>query len=466
MPSKLPPPSEHPGAAPHQFQLLRQRRFSPFFWAMFLGAFNDNLLKFVVVLVLTYQVQVDWLPATQVGPVLGAIFILPSVLWSVLAGEVADRFELDRLMRWGKAAEMLMMLLAAWALWQRSAPALLVCVFASGVHVTLFATLKYAYPPRHLAPHELVGGNGLLEMGTFTAILLGTVLGGWCLGAIGQLGPDADADATSVVTWLLGVACLGWWCALRVPRTPAASPRLKLSLDLWRVAADTLGHARRQPELWWSLLGISWMWAFGSVMFSIFPAVAQQVLHADPDVAAALLVVSTLGVALGALACERLSRLKAGQAPDLGLVLFGGAMMAIFGLDMARVVNDIAEDPGMAAVRHYGLATLQAHPEHLLGLIDLGLMSMGIALFSVPWYVRMQARADEAHRARVVGANNLLNALFILAASLLASLLLSVGLSLGMVMGLMALAQGVWLAWACRRHPQIVTDALALCRRW
>ncbi len=457
------PPSPEAGAAPHQFLLLRQRRYAPFFWAMFLGSFNDNLLKFVVVLVLTYQVQVDWLPVDQVGPVLGVIFILPSVLWSVLAGEVADLFDLDALMRWGKVAELLMMLAAAWALWQQSAAGLLLCVFASGVHVTLFATLKYAYPPRHLAPHELVGGNGLLEMGTFSAILLGTVLGGLCMG---QVAPDAAADATAAVPWLLGVAVLGWWCARRVPHTPAASPRLKLSFDLWRVSADTLGMVRRQPELWWSLLGISWMWAFGSVMFSLFPAVAKEVLHADPDVAASLLVVSTLGVAAGALACERLSRLRAGQAPDLGLVLFGGVMMAVFGLDMARVVGDIAADPGMVAVKHYGWATLQAHPQHVMGLIDLGLMSVGMAVFSVPWYARMQARAEASHRARVVGANNLLNALFILAASILASLLLSLGLTLGMAMGVMALAQGAWLAWACRRHTQVVTDALALCGRW
>jgi hypothetical protein len=461
-----PQPSDR---APHQFRLWGQRRYAPFFWTMFLGSLNDNLLKFVVVLVLTYQVHVDWLPPEQVGPVLGGIFILPSVLWSVLAGQAADRYALDALMRWGKTAELAMMGLAGWSLWQQSVCGLLLCVFASGAHVTLFATLKYAYPPRHLAPHELVGGNGLLEMGTFTAILLGTILGGLCMGQLAGLsgtGAANPVDVTGPVSWLWGVALLGWWCARRVPSTPAAAPRLRLSPDLWSSSRQALAEVRQQRELWWSLLGISWMWAFGSVMFSLFPAVARDVLHADPEVAAALLVVSTLGVALGALACERLSRSEAGQGPDLGLVLLGGVVMGFFGLDLGRVVGDIAGDPSMAQVRHYGLATLVAHPSHVMGLIDLGLMSVGIALFSVPWYARMQALAEDAHRARVVGANNLLNALFILLASVAVSALLSMGLALGTVMGVMALAQLAWLAWACRRQPAVVTDALALSRRW
>ncbi len=458
-----PQPSE---GAPHQFRLWAQRRYAPFFWTMFLGALNDNLLKFVIVLVLTYQVHVDWLPPAQVGPVLGGLFILPSVLWSVLAGEIADRFELDALMRWGKNAELLMMGLAAWSLWQQWVPGLLLCVFASGAHVTLFATLKYAYPPRHLAPHELLGGNGLLEMGTFSAILLGTVLGGVCMSEVLRAEGATVTLGQGPVPWLISVALVGWWCARQVPHTPAASPHLRVSPDLWASSVRTLSELRRHPELWWSALGISWMWAFGSVMFSLFPAVARDVLHADPDVASTLLVVSTLGVALGALACEGLSRSRAGDAPDLGLVLLGGVMMGFFGLDLGRVVGDIAADPSMRQVQHYGLADLMAHPAHWMGLIDLALMSVGIALFSVPWYAQMQARADGEHRARVVGANNLLNALFILMASVGVSVLLSLGLELGTVMGLMALAQLAWLGWACRRQPRVVTDALAWSRRW
>jgi len=450
---------------PHQFQLLGQRRYAPFFWMLFAGAFNDNLLKFVVVLVLTYQVRVPWLPPEQVGPVLGGIFILPSVLWSVLAGQVVDRFDQDRLMRWGKLAELAMMVLAGWSLWQQSVAGLLLSVLLSGVHVTLFSTLKYAYPARHLADHELVGGNGLLETGTFTAILLGTVAGGVSMGQVAAH-PEQHGGLWVTIAGLVGVALAGWWCARQVPRTPAASPGLHLDWQLWRSATQIVGEVRREPRLWWALMGVSWMWAFGSVMFSLFPAIAKDVLHAAPEVAAVLLVVTTLGIALGALSCERLSRTDAGHRPDLGLVLPGGVMMVVFAADLARVVASIAADPSMAAVQAYSLATWQAHPSHVWGLVDLGLMSVGMAWFSVPWYARMQAQADGDRRARVVGANNLLNALFILVVSVVVSALLAAGWSLAQVMAATAASQVLWLLWAGRAHPEVVGDALGLWRRW
>lgn len=460
-----PRPPADDGRSPHQFRLMGQRRYAPFFWMLFLGAFNDNLLKFVVVLVLTYQVQVSWLPPEQVGPVLGGIFILPSVLWSVLAGQVVDRFDQHRLMRWGKLAELAMMLLAGWSLVQQSVAGLLLSVLLSGVHVTLFSTLKYAYPARHLAPHELVGGNGLLETGTFTAILLGTVAGGLSMGQVAAH-PEATLGLNVTVAALCGVALVGWWCARQVPATPAAAPDVPLDPFLWRSAVAIVREVRQQPALWWSILGVSWMWAFGSVMFSLFPAIAKDVLHAAPEVAAVLLVVSTVGVAVGALSCERLSRTDADHRPDLGLVLPGGVLMAACGADMARVVATIAADPGMAAVQTYGLETFVAHPLHAWGLVDLGLMSLGMAWFSVPWYARMQAQASDARRARVVGANNLLNALFILVASVAVSALLAVGLTLAGVMAVAAGTQLLWLAWAAWRHPACLRDARDLWRRW
>ena len=168
--------------APHQFQLLRQRRYAPFFWAVFLGSVNDNLLKFAVTLLLVYQAgsvaQPAWLTAGIVGPLTGALFIIPSLLMSAVAGRLADHLPLDRLIRWGKGLEVLMMALASIAWSAGHAWGLLACLVLSGMHVTWFSTVKYAYVPRHLDPHELLGGNGLLEMGLFMAILLGTLGGG------------------------------------------------------------------------------------------------------------------------------------------------------------------------------------------------------------------------------------------------------------------------------------------------
>ena len=444
---------------PHQFRLFSQRRFAPFFATVFLGAVNDNLLKFAIVLLLTYQVPVAWLPPEVVGPALGAIFIAPSVLLSATAGQWADKLDLAWLMRQAKSAEVVMMLLAAWALWQRHVPMMLLCVLLSGLHVTLFATVKYAYLPRHLAAGELTGGNGLLEMGTFTAILLGTLAGGvlvapW-LGGLGAL-----------VVAILLLAVLGRISVHFIPATPALSPGLKVN---WNPLAETwrnLDRIHHQPVLWLCLLGISWMWFFGALFLSLFPLVAKGVLHADEDAASLLLVLTSLGVGLGALLCEGLSRTHEGDAPEMGLVLIGAAGMAVFGLDLGWVVHGIAQDPSMASVHAYGVSDFLARPLHWRGLADMVLMAMSIGLFSVPLYAQMQYRAEPERRARIVAANNILNAVFILVCALLTTTLSALGWGVGAIFMAGALLHaGVVLA-SLWWQPLLWQQTVAWLRRW
>lgn len=447
------------GTRPHQFHLFREGRFGPFFWTVFMGAVNDNLLKFAVVLLLTYQLPLPWLPAASVGAVLGGLFMLPSLLLSAWMGQWADKLDLARLMRWGKTAECLMMLLAAWALWQGASVLLLVCVLLSGVHVSLFATVKYAYLPRHLAGHELTGGNGLLEMGTFTAVLLGTIAGG-------VLMAHARSGLIALMLVLLGLALLGRWRVQAVPATPAPAPGLRLAWNPMAITWQTLAHLQGQPRLSLSLLGISWMWFFAAVFFSLFPALAHTVLHAREDVASLLLVVSSVGVAAGALACERLSRAHAGDAPGLGLVLPGALGMAVFGGDMARVVATITHDPTMAQLAAYGLRTWLSHPLHWWGVVDLLGMCFSIGVFSVPLYAQMQWQADPGHRARIVAANNILNALFILLSALMTWALSAAGwpiwgvLLAGVGLHMVTTVTSAW------RFPWLRAEAVALLRRW
>jgi hypothetical protein len=228
----------------HQFRLLRQPRYRPFFWSAFLGTFNDNLLKFAITIWLTYKAPQDWLPAAQVGPMLGALFTVPTLLLSALFGQMADKWPLDRLFRLGKVFEVGMMVLASCVLLYGHAPLMLVCVLLSGVQVSWYSTLKYAYLPRHLQAQELVGGNGLMEMGMFTAILLGTLVGGALVSTDGM-------PAVQVSVVILVVSVWGWRLAQKVPLTGAVAPGLKLRfnpvLESWRDVQFSRHGASNSP---------------------------------------------------------------------------------------------------------------------------------------------------------------------------------------------------------------------------
>jgi hypothetical protein len=448
------------GEAPHQFRLLGQRRFAPFFWTVFLGAVNDNLLKLAVVLILTYQVKVPWLPPEVVGPALGGIFILPSVLLSATCGQWVDRSDLAALMRLAKSAEVLMMGLAAWALWAHNVPALLLSVLLSGVHVTVFSTVKYAYVPRHLHAGELTGGNGLLEMGMFTAILLGTVCGGVLVaprwGGVGML-----------VAALLGLALLGRAVAQRIPATPSLSPAMKINWNPLKETWRNLERIHHDGVLLLCLLGISWMWFFGAVFLGLFPILSKTVLHADEDIASLLLVFTSLGIAAGALLCEWLGRERDPDAPpDMGLVLVGALGMGVFGVDLGWVLHGMAHDPAMAAIASYGMGDFLARPLHWRGLLDQVLMSVSIGLFSVPLYAQMQYRAEPERRARVVAANNILNAAWILVSAFFTWVLSAHGWSVGTIFAATALCHLLVTAVTLWWQPMLWRETVAWLRRW
>jgi predicted MFS family arabinose efflux permease len=429
-------------APAHQFELLSQARYRPFFWSAFLGTFNDNLLKFAITIWLTYNAPQDWLPAAQVGPMLGALFTVPTLLFSAVFGQMADKWPLDQLFRWGKVFEIGMMALAACVFLSGHAPLMLVCVWLSGLQVTWYSTLKYAYLPRHLQANELVGGNGLMEMGMFTAILLGTLVGGSLVTANGL--PVAPAVQVSVVVLLVSV--WGWRLALRVPETPAVASGLKLRwnplIESWRDVQFSRHGAKASPwqgrSVLGSILGISWMWFFGALYMMLLPAMVRDVLQAQSSVASACMALVSIGIGVGALCCERLSR----GAWARHTVALGALGMAVFGGDIAwcawaaEAVNQ-APGGGWALVDY-----VQQPLAWRLGL-DVWCMSMAIGLFSVPLYADMQARSDGQHRARIVAANNVMNAVAMVLSAALAGVLSSLGLGLGQVMGVTVALHGL-----------------------
>ncbi len=392
---------------PNQFALLKQRRFAPFFWTQFLGAGNDNLFKFAFTVMVTYQLQVSWLKPQEAGLIIGAVFILPFLLFSATAGQLTDKYDKAAMIRFVKNLEIAIMAVAAWGFWQQNVAVLLACTFLMGVHSTLFGPVKFAYLPQALSERELTGGNGMVEMGTFVAILLGNVLGGLLI-AIPEVGRDF------VAITCMALAIIGRITAGMVPAAPATDPALKIN---WNPLSETWRNLKLAHEsivVFRSLLGISWMWFFGAVFLSNFPTLAKDVLHGDAQVASLLLVVFSIGIGIGSLLCEVLSK----RHVEIGLVPLGAIGMSVFAIDLYFASR------GLPAVEIMGLGAFLAQPAHWRVLADLALLSLFAGLYSVPMYALIQLRSQPTHRARIIAANNILNALFMIASSVIAGLLL------------------------------------------
>ena len=405
-------------AHPNQFALLGQRRFAPFFWTQFLGAGNDNLFKFAFTVMVTYQLQLtdEFLQPQLAGLTIGALFILPFLLFSATSGQLTDKYDKTRVIRFVKNLEIAIMLLAAWGFWIASPYVLLACVFLMGLHSTLFGPVKFAYLPQHLNERELTGGNGMVEMGTFVAILLGQVAGGLLVGIPG-VGRHYVAFAC------VGVALLGRIVAQSVPASPSTDPQLRIN---WNPVTETwrnLKLAHGNLVVFRSLLGISWMWFFGAAFLAEFPSFAKEVLHGDEQVASLLLVVFSVGIGIGSLLCEVLSR----RHVEIGLVPLGAIGMSVFAIDLYFASRGLAPSAG------YTLSTFVAQPAHWHVMVDLGLLSLFAGLYSVPMYALIQLRSQPSHRARIIAANNILNALFLIASSVIVGAMIKLGLTVPQV---------------------------------
>lgn len=430
---------------PNQFALLGQRRFAPFFWVQFLGAGNDNLFKFAFTVMVTYQLQVSWLPPSQAGLVIGALFILPFLLFSATSGQLADKHDKAVLIRFVKSLEIAIMAAAGWGFVHANVPALLACVFLMGLHSTLFGPVKFAYLPQHLNERELTGGNGMVEMGTFVAILLGQVAGGLLI-AMPQVGP------TYVALGCLVLAMAGRLLAQAVPLSPATDPGLVINWNPFTETWRNLKLAHGNVVVFRSLLGISWMWFFGAVFLSMFPAFAKEVLHGNEQVASLLLVVFSVGIGTGALLCEVLSR----RHVEIGLVPLGAIGMSVFSIDLYFASRGLAPSAG------HTLASFVAQPAHWRVMVDLALLSLFAGLYSVPMYALIQLRSQPTHRARIIAANNILNALFMIVSALGVGALLAAGFTIPQVFLITGLLNALVAGYIFLLVPEYLLRFLAL----
>lgn len=409
--------------ASNQFSLLRQRRFAPFFLTQFLGAFNDNVFRNGLVILITFQgVLIGGMDARVLANVAGALFILPFFLFSATAGQLADKYEKSFLIRRIKLLEIVLMVLAAFAFLTDGYGLLLLVLFLMGWQSTLFGPVKYAYLPQHLSTIELVGGNALVESGTYMAIIFGLIVGG--------IAVSIDPGNRIVLSvCLVGIAAAGYLASRGIPPTSAADPELRVNWNPWRETWRIIGYARAERSVFLSVLGISWFWFFGSAVTFQIPSYTLVILNGSEEVTTALLAAFAVGVGIGSLLCEKLSARRI----ELGLVPFGSIGLSVFAIDLYFAQSDAH----LVAVQTIGEFLARAGSWRILG--DLALLGAFGGFYSVPLYAMIQQRAQRRQLSRIVAANNIINAVFMVAAAILSIGLLSAGLSVPQLFLVLAL---------------------------
>lgn len=397
-----------------QFSLLRQRRFAPFFLTQFLGALNDNVFRNGLIILVTFQgILIFGMDHRQLANVASLLFILPFLLLSATAGQLADKYEKSMLMRRIKLLEIALMTIAAFALLTESYALLLPVLFLMGCQSTLFGPVKYAYLPQQLETSELVGGNALVEAGTYVAIILGLIFGGLAV----AVNPP---DQTLLAALLVGFSVFGYLASRRVPTTRAADPELEVSLNAWTETWRIIRFAREDRTVFLSILGISWFWFFGTVMTVQVPAYTLDILNGNEAITTILLVAFAVGVGIGSLLCERMS----GRRIELGLVPFGSIGLSLFAVDLyfAQAAPSVVP---VASISEFVL-----RPGSWRVLIDLALIGAFGGFYSVPLYALIQKRSKEQHLSRIIAANNIINTIFMVVASLMAIVVLNSGFSI------------------------------------
>ena len=395
-----------------QFKLLGQRRFAPLFVTQALGALNDNVFKNALILLIAFGAGVSDGDSNLLINAAAGLFIVPFFLFSAQAGQLADNMDKATLIRRVKLGEIAIMLLACVGFVLQSIPTLLVALLLMGTQSAFFGPAKYAILPQHIDDKALVGANGMIEMGTFLAILIGTLIGGLLIGT---------AQGSLLVGGLVVVlATAGYLASRSIPTAPALGAVKAFDWNAWRQSKQTLGALRGNPTLLHSVLGVSWFWFFGATYLTQLPNYVRLSLGGNEQVVTLLLALFSIGIAVGSLLCERLS----GKRVELGLVPVGSIGMTLFAVDLYFAA---AAPTGDALI---GAGTWLAQPGSVRVVVDVLLLGAFGGLYIVPLYALIQQRAEPAKRARVIAANNILNAAFMTVSAVGCALLLGSGLSI------------------------------------
>lgn len=421
-------------------RLLGRRRFLPLFATQFLNAFNDNLFKTAMVMLVIYRIYRDPTTEAQFSAIAGGLFILPFFLFSAVAGQLADTRDKAGMIRTIKAAEIGIMLVGAAGLLLGNIPLMLAALFAMGVHSAFFGPIKYAILPQHLRGDEVLGGTGLVEAGTYGAILLGTIVGG-------LLGVGSPAMAAVAV---LGFALIGRVTAAFVPPAPPEKESHGVRVD-WNVLRASIGLVRRTlhiPKLFRAILAISFFWSIGAILAAQFPPLVKNVLHSDQEVATLFLAIFSVGVAVGSVVINRLLKgeVSARWSPASAVV------MGLFVLDLYLTVSRWS-DPGGTL---HDLRSFLAQPLAWRVLLDLFGVAVAGGMFVVPLYAFLTTTVPKSETARTVAANNIVNSgAMVLSTVILAGLVMAgVSVEGTLIMVAAGCLIAAWIAWrlhqACR----------------
>ena len=386
----------------------------PFFITGALGAFNDNVFKNGLAAMLVFNsAELAGLNTNQIVNLSAMVFILPFFLFSAIFGQIADKYEKSLQIRGIKLFEVFIMLAATLGFWLNSLPLLLIVLFMLGFQSTMFGPIKYSIIPQVLKPRELIGGNALVEMGTFVAILGGTIAG-----------PLLMAIDASWPVWVSGtglvIAVSGYLVSRRIPEAPAVAPDLKIN---WHFVTETIRNISFIGEnrtVLNSVLGISWFWFFGATFLVQIPSYSENILGGDASLMSTLLAMFIIGISTGSLLCERLS----GGQVEIGLVPLGAMGLTIFGIDMYFASPD-------TLVLYVGLGDFLTTPANWRIIFDLLMIGIFSGFYIVPLYALVQQRTPPSHRSRVIAGNNILNSLFMVVSAIIAMILLgSAGFSI------------------------------------
>ena len=427
--------------------LLATRRFLPMFLTQFFGALNDNVYKQALLLVITYGwIQQQAASISTLNNLAALLFILPYFIFSATAGQLADKYERSQLVRILKISEIIIMLIGSAGFLLGNLWLLLLALFMMGTHSTFFGPIKYAILPEILKPNELMSGNALFQSGTSMAILIGMILGGAVIST-------SEGNLLWISVTVLSIAVLGYFSSKFIIKQQVTAPDLKVDWNCFRTSLQTLKYAKSLPMIFTILLGNSWYWFYGATYLTQIPQLTQQNLHASENVVSLLLTFFSVGIGVGSLLCRKIG----GTAVNIKMVPIGAIGLTFFAFYLAGSLAFVPEQTGALLGLNEVFRSGWSYYHVMIAVTLLGISG---GFYIVPLYAMMQAFSPRSHRARVVAANNILNAVFMVSSAIFSIIILSIlKIDIKILFSITAILSAIFSFWLLRRLKPMLNSA-------